>query len=147
MSDSIISAEDRAEIYANLRTYAWCLDLADGAGVAATFTRDGIVETSATRYFQNPGGLQEFVANAAQMPGFSGRQHHVQPLLIEKTDDGYLVTSYWMVLTEHAGSAPFLVYNGWYRDTFVQEDGQWRFKKKIISRWDFDTAPIIRHLA
>jgi SnoaL-like domain len=143
MPDAIPHA-DREAVYANLRRYCWYLDQADGDGVAATFTRDGVVESNAGRY-QNPGGLQEFVAGAATMEGFFGRQHHAQPLLLEKTDEGYLLSSYWMVLTQHAGSTPFLVYNGWYQDTCVLEDGNWRFKKKVIKRWDFESAPIKRY--
>ncbi len=144
MARELIPHADREAIYANLRRYCWCLDQADGEGVAATFTRDGVVESSAGS-FQNPGGLQEFVAQAATMDGFFGRQHHAQPLLIEKTDEGYLLTSYWIVLTQHAGSTPFLVYNGWYQDTCVLEDGAWRFKRKVIKRWDFESAPIQRY--
>jgi SnoaL-like domain len=144
MPDVLIYHADREAIYANLRRYCWHLDQADGDGVAATFTRDGVVESATSRH-QNPGGLQAFVAQAATMEGFFGRQHHAQPLLIEKTAEGYQLTSYWIVLTEHAGETPFLVYNGWYRDTCVLEDGNWRFKKKVISRWDFDSAPIKRY--
>ena len=88
--------------------------------------------------YQNPGGLQDFVAGAASMEGFFGRQHYAQPLLLERTDEGYLLTSYWMVLTQHAGATPFLVYNGWYQDTCVLEDGHWRFRKKVIRRWDHE---------
>ncbi|HEU0074364.1 MAG TPA: nuclear transport factor 2 family protein [Dehalococcoidia bacterium] len=138
-----MSHADREAIYANLRRYCWRLDHADGAGVAATFTRDGVVESTSGR-FQNPGGVQQFVAQAATMEGFFGRQHHAQPLLLEQTDEGYLLTSYWMVLTQHVGSTPFLVYNGWYQDTCVLEDGAWRVKKKVIKRWDLETAPIHR---
>jgi hypothetical protein len=142
MSESGIAPEERRGIYENLRRYAWCLDHADGGGVASTFTRDGVVETTAGASFHNPGGVADFVAQAATMVGFAGRQHHMQPMLIEKTDDGYFVQSYWMVLTMHAGSAPFMVSMGYYRDTCVLEDGQWRFKKKIIARWDKESAPI-----
>ncbi len=145
VSNSGITASERQAIYDNLRLYAWCLDRADGDGVAATFTRDGIIEATGGRQYQNPGGVQEFVRQAAIQPGFFGRQHHVQPLLIEQDDQGYQVTSYWMVITWHAGSAPFLVGLGWYRDSCVMEDGVWRFKKKIISRWDRENAPVIRN--
>jgi hypothetical protein len=144
VTTDLISHADREAIYANLRRYCWCLDQADGEGVAATFTRDGVVESS-TGSYQNPGGVTQFVAQAATMEGFFGRQHHAQPLLLQKTDDGYKLTSYWMVLTQHVGSSPFLVYNGWYEDTCVRENGEWRFKRKVIRRWDFDSAPIQRH--
>ncbi len=144
MAETLIPHADRAAIYENLRRYAWHLDQADGEGVASTFTKEGTVASS-TGAYQNPGGIAQFVANAAAGEGFFGRQHHVQPLLIAKTDEGYEVTSYWIVITQHAGSAPFMVYNGWYKDICVLEDGEWRFKHKTISRWDFDTAPITRY--
>jgi hypothetical protein len=140
----LISHAAREAIYANLRRYCWHLDHADGEGVASTFTRGGVVESTSGR-FHNPGGLQQFVAQAATMEGFFGRQHHAQPLLLEPADEGYLLTSYWIVLTQHAGSTPFLVYNGWYQDTCVLEDGAWRVKHKIIRRWDHENAPIHRH--
>jgi hypothetical protein len=142
MAAADITPEDRAAIYACLRRYAGHLDLADGEGVAATFTRDGVIETTAGRTHTGPEGLREFVAQAATMEGFSGRQHHMQPMLIEKTDEGYLVTSYWMVVTVHAGKPPFFVGLGWYKDRYVQEDGAWLCKHKYILRWSPDDAPI-----
>ena len=45
------------------------------------------------------------------------------------TADGYLVTSYWMVMTWHAGAPPFLVAMGYYRDSFVQERGDLGVKR------------------
>ena len=137
-----ISAQDRAAIYACLRAYAGHLDLADGPGVASTFTRDGVIETTRGRTHTGPDELAQFVADAATMVGFSGRQHHMQPMLIEKTEDGYLVTSYWMVKTFHAGKPPFFVGLGWYKDTYVREDGSWRCEKKYILQWSPQNAPV-----
>ena len=68
MSDVEISAADRQAIYDTLRRYAWCLDRADGAGVAATFTRDGVIEAGSGRRFQNPGGIDEFVRQCEGLP-------------------------------------------------------------------------------
>jgi hypothetical protein len=136
-----ISPEDRAAIYENLRDYARYLDLADGDGVASTFTRDGVIETTSGVRHAGPEGLREFVRNAATMPGFSGRQHHMQPMLIEQTDEGYLVTSYWMVVTSHAGKPPFFVGFGWYKDDYVLQDGAWLCKHKWILQWSPKAAP------
>jgi ketosteroid isomerase-like protein len=137
-----ISLEDRTAIYACLRDYARHLDLADGPGVASTFSRDGVIETTAGRRFAGPEELAEFVRDAAQMQGFSGRQHHMQPMLIEADGDGYLVTSYWMVVTFHAGKPPFFVGIGWYKDHYVREEGRWLCRHKHILRWSPDQAPI-----
>ncbi len=136
-----ITPEDRAAIYATLRDYARCLDLADGDGVASTFTRDGAIETTSGSRHVGLDGMREFVRNAATMVGFSGRQHHMQPMLIEKTDEGYLVTSYWMVVTSHAGKPPFFVGLGWYKDDYVKQDGAWRCKQKWILQWSPANAP------
>jgi hypothetical protein len=137
-----IPPEDRAATYTCLRDYARHLDLADGDGVASTFTADGVIETIAGSPHVGVAGLREFVREAATMEGFAGRQHHLQPMLIEKTDDGYLVTSYWMVITFHAGKPPFFVGLGWYKDTYVQEDSRWLCKQKYILRWSPENAPI-----
>jgi SnoaL-like domain len=143
MNAAKISLEDRQALYDNLSMYAWCLDQADGSGVASTFTSDGVIITADARW-EGPERLRAFVANASSQPGFFGRQHHVQPLFIEEEVDGnYVMTSYWMVVTSHVGEAPFIVYIGYYRDTFVQENGQWRFKEKVINRWNNTTSPPI----
>jgi hypothetical protein len=140
MNAARISVEDRQAIYDNLRSYAWHLDQADGPGVAATFTADGTIVTATARW-QGPGEIANFVANAASQPGFFGRQHHTQPLFIEEVDGSYVMTSYWMVVTAHVGKDPFIVYIGYYRDTCVKENGEWRFKEKVINRWNDQTSP------
>jgi len=140
MTSAIISAEDRQAIYDNLNRYAWCLDQADGAGVASTFTSDGAIVASDGRY-EGRSEIERFVNNAGSAPGFFGRQHHVQPLFIEEKDGGYLLTSYWMVVTWHAGEAPFIVYIGYYLDTCVRDGDTWRMREKIIRRWNNATAP------
>ena len=137
-----ITPEDRAAIYATLRDYARRLDLADGDGVAATFTSDGTIETTSGARHTGPDGLRQFVRNAATMPGFAGRQHHMQPMLIEKSDEGYMVTSYWMVVTSHAGTPPFFVGFGWYKDTYVRQGGNWLCKHKWILQWSPKAAPL-----
>jgi hypothetical protein len=57
--------------------------------------------------------------------------------------DGYLMTSYWMVVTWDAGTAPRIVSLGWYRDSCVREGGAWKFAEKQILRWDSETAPVV----
>jgi hypothetical protein len=54
---------------------------------------------------------------------------------------GYVMTSYWLLVTHHAGEAARVMMLGWYRDTCVKEDGQWRFSEKQIHRWDSETVP------
>ena len=53
------------------------------------------------------------------------------------------MTSYWMVVTWDAGTAPRIVSLGWYKDVCVQEDGAWKLPRKQILRWDSETAPVV----
>ena len=142
MSETHISTQDRNAIHDIMSRYAWCLDRGDIDGLATTFTPDGTIH-STTRVFEGTEGIKAFAANALAQPGFAGRQHHIHPLTIEATDGGYVAISYWMVVTWDAGKEPRIVALGYYRDTCVQVDYQWRFKKKIIARWDSDTAPMV----
>ncbi len=79
---------------------------------------------------------------AFKQPGFKGRQHHVQPLFIESQDDGWRMTSYWMAVTWDVGRAPTILSMGWYEDRFAEENGEWLFKSKEITRWDSENAPM-----
>ncbi len=125
MAETTISAQDRNAIH----------DI---------MSPDGAINSATTgRVFKGAAGIKEFAANALAQPGFAGRQHHIHPLTIETTDGGYLAISYWMVVTWDAGQEPRIVALGYYRDTCVQVEGQWRFKKKIIARWDSETAPMV----
>jgi ketosteroid isomerase-like protein len=144
MAETTISAQDRSAIHALMARYAWCLDRGDIDGLAATFTPDGAIHSATTcQVFEGTEGIKEFVANALAQPGFAGRQHHIHPLTIEAMDGGYFAISYWMVVTWDAGKEPRIVALGYYRDTCVQVEGQWRFQKKIIARWDSETAPMV----
>jgi hypothetical protein len=142
MARSPVPAEVRFALHDNLFAYAWALDRADEKGVAATFTRDGSVTGIANQTWHNTDGVIEFALQAFQQLGFKGRQHHVQPLFIEPAGDGWVMTSYWMAVNWDIGRLPTIVSMGWYRDTYAQQDGEWLFKAKIISRWDSATAPM-----
>jgi len=139
-----VSSNDRFAIYDTLFRYAWSLDRKDADGIASCFTPDGVI-VSATNDQRWVGtqGLKDFGYNAFKQEGFAGRQHHVQPNLFEKTDEGYKVTSYWMVVTWDAGTAPRIVSLGWYEDRLVQDGGSWLFKEKIIRCWDSESAPVV----
>ena len=144
MTDTTLSAQDRSAIHDLMARYAWCLDRGDIDGLAGTFTPDGAIHSAATgRVFEGTEGIKAFAANALSQSGFAGRQHHIHPLTIAATDGGYFAISYWMVVTWDAGTEPRIVALGYYRDTCVQVDGQWRFKTKIIARWDSETAPMV----
>jgi hypothetical protein len=138
-----VSTEDRLAIYDNAFRYAWALDTMDADTLAQTFTREGSVVTTSGDRFTGSEGVKQFGRNAFAIPGHAGRQHHVQPLFFDPAPGGYLMTSYWMVVTWDAGTQPRIVSLGWYKDICVHEDGAWKFAEKQIIRWDSETAPVI----
>ncbi|HLF72529.1 MAG TPA: nuclear transport factor 2 family protein [Dehalococcoidia bacterium] len=137
-----IAAEDRLAIQDNLLRYVWSLDTADTEGIVSTFTADGSVVAVDNERFSGAEGIRAFSQRAFAQPSFAGRQHHVQPVRFEKIDGGYLVTAYWFVITWDVGRPATLLSMGYYRDTCVKQNGEWRFKEKIITHWDGAKAPM-----
>jgi len=139
-----ISTEDRLAIHDNAMRYAWALDTMDADTLAETFTANGSISTTSGDVFTGSEGTKQFGRNAFAIPGHAGRQHHIQPLFFDAAPGGgYLMTSYWMVVTWDAGTAPRIVSLGWYKDVCVQENGAWKFADKQILRWDSETAPVV----
>ena len=145
-----VPTEDRLAIYDNAFRYAWALDTMDEDILADTFTAGGSVLVTSGDRFTGSEAVKQFGRNAFAIPGHAGRQHHVQPLFFDALRgpqgeplDGYLMTSYWMVVTWDAGTAPRIVSLGRYKDTCVKEDGAWKFAEKQIIRWDSETAPVV----
>jgi hypothetical protein len=138
-----VPTEVRFAIYDTIFAYAWALDRADAAGVAATFTAGGAVTGVAGTTWRGTDGVKEFALQAFQQPGFAGRQHHVQPLFIEPDGDGWKMTSYWMAVTWDAGRAPVILSMGWYEDHYALQEGEWLCASKVIRRWDSSSAPVI----
>ena len=139
-----VPTEDRLAIYDNAFRYAWALDTMDAETLAGHSPPTAASSPPPAMRFTGAEGVKQFGRNAFAIPGHAGRQHHIQPLFFDAAaDDGYLMTSYWMVVTWDAGTAPRIVSLGWYKDTCVQENGAWKFLEKQIMRWDSETAPVV----
>jgi hypothetical protein len=144
-----VPTEDRLAIYDNAFRYAWALDTMDPETLAETFTASGQISTTSGDVFTGADGVKQFGRNAFAIPGHAGRQHHIQPLFFDAGPEpgSYLMTSYWMVVTWDAGTAPRIVSLGWYKDVCVRDGGAWKFASKAILRWDSETAPVVPPLA
>ena len=144
MPGTTIPSQDRLAIYDNAFRYGWALDTMDAGALAETFTPQGAIISTTGERFEGAEGVQRFGLTAFALPGHAGRQHHIQPLFFEATERGYLMTSYWMVVTWDVGSpAPRIVSLGWYRDICVRDGDTWKFAEKRIMRWDSSTAPVV----
>jgi len=142
MPRSSVPTEIRFALHDNIFAYAWALDRADAEGLVSTFTSDGVIINVTGAEFRGADGIRQFARQAFEQPGFAGRQHHVQPLLIEPAGDGWSMTSYWMAVTWDSGRAPQILFIGWYEDSYAQENGEWLCKSKKIMRWESDSAPM-----
>jgi uncharacterized protein (TIGR02246 family) len=136
-----ITAAERLAIESRMRRYARAMDRGDAAGVAACFAPQGLVVTAAGERFEGRAGAYRFAARAMRGPIFRGRQHHIQPLSVQRTATGCEAVSYYQVLASQSGQAPYVLSLGWYADQFVERDGQWLFARKTLNRWNAALAP------
>jgi hypothetical protein len=136
-----ISAEDRIAIDDLMRSFAYCNDTADFAGMAALFTDDSALEQGGHRY-EGRDGVLHFATSHGAQPNRRGRQHLMQRMLVKPTGEGVKVRSYWMVVQAVAKTGEkFIRSIGYYDDVCVKQDGRWLFKSKKIATWTDETTP------
>jgi uncharacterized protein (TIGR02246 family) len=113
---------DDCAIRRTLARYNLRGDRGDLAGLAATFTEDGVLEAPGIHVTGRDAIVARLAAAmAANKPGLTLVQHNLTTSLIEITGDGEArCQSYFVVFTnigpDHSGS---------YRDRMVRRDGEW----------------------
>lgn len=113
---------DDCAIRGTLARYNLRGDRGDLAGLAATFTEDGVLEAPGIHVTGREAIVARLTASmAGNKPGLTRVQHHLTTSLIETDGAGEArCQSYFLVFTDigpdHAGS---------YRDRLVKHDGEW----------------------
>jgi hypothetical protein len=112
---------DDCAIRRTLARYNLRGDRGDLAGLAATFTEDGILEAPGIRVVGRDAIVARLAASmAGNNPALTTVRHHLTTSLIETDGQGATCQSYFFVVTDigpdHAGS---------YRDRLVRRDGEW----------------------
>jgi hypothetical protein len=104
-----------------------CIDGGDAARFAALFTADGVVEVVLTGTVKT--GSAELAALCDFLHGkFSGCTHWEGNVVLKAGPGGEVVnTSYWQAL-----DGGEVVSTGRHDDVFVEADGVWRCRRRVI---------------
>jgi uncharacterized protein (TIGR02246 family) len=136
-----VPVEDRLAIDDLLMKYVWASDTGDIAAFVDTFLPDGVLgRTSGIRY-EGHAGIARFAEESIAPPGTRGRMHFFQTISIAPEGDGYRVLSFWQVVQVTAVAGGRVRSTGTTSDLCVKADGGWRFRERIIGRWNDETAP------
>ncbi len=127
---SRLTADDRAEIVELFARYAWTGDTGDADGYVALFTENGVFD-GVSGYYDGPSGLRRLAEEMHRGPRSPGLQHWVGNSLFEGTSERCTVQSMCFaprrIENEH-----MIVFVGYYVDTCVKVDGEWKFE---LRRW------------
>jgi len=124
--------EDIEAIRSLLIEYGRLLDRKDYRAYGRLFAQDGIWE-GGLGSAQTPDGIQKMVEEGrSRRPADLYRNsHHIMTSLdIDVTGDTGSAWSRWMFVTEGSDGRPYLFRAGYYDDTLIRENGQWKFKHR-----------------
>jgi uncharacterized protein (TIGR02246 family) len=118
---------DQLDIRELIARYCHALDARDGDGVAATFTADGVLESTWTGRLEG----REAIAAYFNARPEGGARHWVNSPVIEGEGDSATVRLYLASLRV-AKPPPQFVTAGHYEDTLRKVDGRWLFAHRHI---------------
>jgi SnoaL-like domain len=133
VEDRLRALEDRAEIRELIQTYRRHLDARDLTAYGLLFAADG-EWLGGTGYGKSPAGITAMLTE--RLPGNtsdSGQAswHLVSEPEILLTGDQATGDVTWALVARDDSDAPTLRLLGHYQDTYVREDGRWRFKRRV----------------
>jgi len=121
-----LSAQDMLELHHLYAVYSHAVDDGDGAGVAACFVPDGVLDTG-QGLVEGSDALVAFGVNtAAAVPGI---RHLVTNVHV--TGDGSQATGRAYIYSYRpTESGPEAIFTGRYRDDFARVDEEWLLVKR-----------------
>ncbi|HWG03755.1 MAG TPA: nuclear transport factor 2 family protein [Beijerinckiaceae bacterium] len=136
-----IRVEDRLSINDLLMKYVWASDTGDVDAFIDTFLPDGMIGRTSGERYERRAGIRRFAEESISPPGNRGRMHFFQTISVEPEARGYRVFSFWQVVQVTARAGGKVRSTGTTSDLCVKVDGRFRFKERIIGRWNDETAP------
>lgn len=132
-----LSPDDRVAIDQLFARCAWALDTADTSALADLFTADARIEDTAGAFlFEPPDAASRFAKSLIRDPSFPGRQHWIGQTVLTPEGDAWTARSFGMAPHLHSSTGTnFLAWLGYYEDTLVKQEGQWRFKVRRFIPW------------
>jgi ketosteroid isomerase-like protein len=125
--------EDRESIEELLITYGRLLDKEDLAGYSKLFARDGVWE-GGIGSAKGPAEIQamlEAVFARTTRAQYVGSYHIMSDIIIDVDGDTASSWSRWTWIVEGEDGKPVPQRSGHYEDTFVRENGEWKFKYRL----------------
>ena len=135
-----IRVEDRLAIDDLLMKYVWASDTGDVDAFVDTFLPDGMIGRASGERYEGHAGIRQFAEASIAPPGNRGRMHFFQTISVEPEAQGYRVFSFWQVVQMTVQSGGKMRSTGTTSDLCLRVDGRFRFKERIIGRWNDETA-------
>jgi hypothetical protein len=130
------SAQDYADIQHAIACYVWALDMGDFKALEALFTEDALFEDTSGNEYPSREAFLDYARQLTARPEFRGRQHHIDNLLIEPTEDGFSVHAYWTVTKWFSAENRKIVeVTGWSFDRFRRTPEGLKFCERRVHYW------------
>ena len=124
--------EDIQEIQGVLLDYGRLLDARDFAGYSRLFAKDG-EWVGGFGTVQGPAAIQAFMEKQISGPNRGNTFHILTNFKIDVHGDTATAWSRWTFVTPGPDKKPAISQAGRYDDTFVRENGHWKFKRRTAS--------------
>ena len=136
-----ISLEDRVGIDDLLMEYVWTCDTADIDGYVRTFIADGVLVDSTGETHAGRAAIRAYADRFFALPDSRGRAHFFQKMKLKAEGEAIRVFSFWQVVQAKAETRSARVRSvGTCDDLCVRTPGGWRFARRVIGRWNDQTA-------
>lgn len=131
--DRLRRLEDRAEIRQLIHTYRRHLDARDLTSYGLLFAADG-EWLGGTGYGRSPAGITAMLEE--RLPGNTSESGQSSWHLVAEPDialHGNHATGdvTWALVARGGGDTPTLQLLGHYEDTYIREDGRWKFQRRV----------------
>ena len=122
-----------AEIQQTIARLAWGTDLRNIDYIRDCYVADAVFTVTGSRVVEGRDAILAGIESTwAKTPPSIGK-HVITNILVEReTDQEAEVVSYKNVIRVVDGK-PTVVSTGWYRDTFVNDEGKWRIKARTLT--------------
>jgi len=124
--------EDIQEIQGVLLDYGRYLDARDFAAYSRLFAKDG-EWVGGFGTVQGPAAIQAFMEKQIPGPNRGNTFHILSNFKIDVHGDTATAWSRWTFVTPGPDKKPAISQAGRYDDTFVRENGHWKFKRRTAS--------------
>ena len=128
--------EDADAIRELLVAYGRNFDKRDAAAYGALFAKDGewVGGAQGVQSYKGPDAIRAMVEKGYPPTVFPGSYHIMSSFNVTITgQDTATAWSRWTFVVHGVHNEPVLFRGGRYDDEFVREDGQWKFKKRVVS--------------